>query len=549
MNNDNNSRLSRGSSSGRSQGGYSRSGGGDSRFGGGNSRSGGRDDRGYRGSNEDREFNNERRNQRGHERSASRSRGEGHRTASAPSARRRSADLPRTIAFEILQQVAESDSYANLVLPPALSRARLTGRDAGFATELTYGTLRMQGRYDAILAHCTDRPVKQIDVPVLNLARLGAHQLLGMRVPSHAAVSETVALAREHVGAGPAQFLNAILRRVSERPLDEWLALLEAEGKNEVEALSAMHSHPTWITRALRESLVANGRPVEEITALLAADNAAPSVTLVARPGLSDQAELVVDTEGYPGDLTPTAVVLESTDPATIDDVRTGRAGVQDEGSQLVTLTFLNAPVEGTDERWLDMCAGPGGKAALIGAVAAQKGARLVANEIQPHRAGLVEKSLKAIPQSAIERIQVWDGREIGDLEPDAYDRVMLDAPCSGLGALRRRPESRWRRSVSDVSVLTGLQKELLQSALKAVRVGGVVAYVTCSPHLAETRFIVDAVLGGLDEGTVERLDAREIAQEITGPYAEFADRTDLQLWPHVHGTDAMHLTLLRRLK
>jgi len=491
---------------------------------------------------------NERRNAQGRERSAARFRGDGHRSAAAPSERRRSSDVPRTIAFEILQQVSESDSYANLVLPPALSRARLSGRDAGFATELTYGTLRMQGRYDAILAQCTDRPLTQIDTPVLNLARLGAHQLLGMRVPSHAAVSETVALARENVGTGPSQFLNAILRRVSERSLEEWLALLEADAKNEVDALSAVNSHPAWITRALRDSLVANGRPREEISALLAANNAAPAVTLVARPGLCDQAELVVDAQGWPGDLTPTAVVLEGTDPADVEDVRSGRAGVQDEGSQLVTLAFLDAPVEGSDARWLDMCAGPGGKAALIGAVAAQRGATLVANEVQPHRAGLVEKSLKAIPQSAIERIQVWDGREIGDLEPGAYDRVMLDAPCTGLGALRRRPESRWRRKITDVSVLAGLQRELLTSALKAVRIGGVVAYVTCSPHLAETRFIVDDVLGSLAEGSVERLDARAIAQEIAGPFAEFADRTDLQLWPHVHGTDAMHLTLLRRL-
>jgi 16S rRNA (cytosine967-C5)-methyltransferase len=195
------------------------------------------------------------------------------------------------------------------------------------------------------------------------------------------------------------------------------------------------------------------------------------------------------------------------------------------------------------------MCAGPGGKAALLGALAAQRGARLVANEVQPHRADLVVKSTKAIPARAIERIQVWDGREIGDLEPDAYDRVMLDAPCTGLGALRRRPESRWRRTVVDLTQLTGLQRELLASALKTVRVGGVVGYVTCSPHLAETRFIVDDVLKSLPEGSVERLDARELVRDIAGEYAEFdGDRLDVQLWPHVHGTDAMHLTLLRRL-
>ncbi|MFD2839597.1 RsmB/NOP family class I SAM-dependent RNA methyltransferase [Populibacterium corticicola] len=497
----------------------------------------------------DRRNHNDRRNAEGRERSATRARGEYNRTALAPSARRRGADLPRQIAFDVLQQVAESDAYANLVLPPALNRAGIRGRDAGFATELAYGTLRMQGRYDAIIAQCTDRGLDKIDPPVLSLARMGAHQLLGMRVPSHAAVSETVGLARQEVGAGAAQFLNAILRRVSERPLDEWLDLISAEAESPTAALAKIHSHPLWITRALKESLVGNGRPAEEIESLLQADNKAPRVTLVARPGLCDRDQLAKYEQGEPGDLTPTAFILDGSDPANIREVRDGEAGVQDEGSQLVTLAFADTPVEGNDKRWLDMCAGPGGKAALLGALAAQRGARLVANEVQPHRADLVDKSTKAIPARAIERIQVWDGREIGDLEPDAYDRVMLDAPCTGLGALRRRPESRWRRTVADLTQLTGLQRELLASALKTVRVGGVVGYVTCSPHLAETRFIVDDVLKSLPEGSVERIDARELVRDIAGEYAEFdGDRLDVQLWPHVHGTDAMHLTLLRRL-
>ncbi len=493
--------------------------------------------------------NEERRDQQGRERSASRARGDFNRTSAAPSARRKSTDLPRSIAFDVLNQVTDSDAYANLVLPPALSRAGIRGRDAGFATELAYGTLRMQGRYDAIIAKCTDRPLAQIDANVLNLARMGAHQLLGMRVASHAAVSETVGLARQEIGAGPAQFLNAILRRVSERSLDEWLSRITEGAQSETEALSAAQSHPVWITRALRESLVANGRPAEEITDLLEADNAAPRVTLVARPGLSNRDTLAKYEDGEPGQLTPTAFILDGKDPGAIREVRSGRAGVQDEGSQFVTLIFAQAEVSGTDERWLDMCAGPGGKAALLGALAAQRDARLVANEIQPHRADLVERSMQAVPERAIERIQVWDGREIGDLEPGAYDRIMLDAPCTGLGALRRRPESRWRRQVSDLTQLTVIQKELLHSALKAVRVGGVVGYVTCSPHLAETRFVVDDVLKHLEGVEAERIDARAIAREIAGEHAEFGDdRTDIQLWPHVHGTDAMHLTLLRRL-
>lgn len=487
------------------------------------------------------------RNAQGRQRSGARMRGDGQRGAQAPSARNRGTDGPRRVAFEVLQQVAQSDAYANLVLPPALTREALSGRDAAFATELTYGTLRMLGRYDAIIFQCIDRDISKIDSPVLDLLRLGAHQVLGMRVPPHAAVSETVGLARSTVGAGSAQFINAILRRVSERELSQWLEIIAKAQDNEIDALSVTESHAPWITRALRESLIAAGRPATELSDLLKANNDAPRVTLVARPDLADPEELLEVPGSTRGRWTPTAVVLSGRDPGSLREVREGQAGVQDEGSQLLTLAFANAPVEGSDTKWLDMCAGPGGKAALLGALAAQRGATLVANESQEHRAALVVKSLQAIPEEAIERVQVWDGRDIGDLEPQTYDRVLLDAPCTGLGALRRRPEARWRRQVKDVTILTQLQKELLVSALKATRVGGVVGYVTCSPHLAETRFVVEDAIKAFGKDSVERLDARELVQNIAGPGMELADRTDVQLFGHLHGTDAMHMTVLRR--
>ena len=272
-------------------------------------------------------------------------------------------------------------------------------------------------------------------------------------------------------------------------------------------------------------------------------------------PGLVD-----VSDEGAWGDVdlvagrwAPTALRLEGSDPSGIPAIREGLAGVQDEGSQLVTLALAGAPLEGRDERWLDLCAGPGGKAALLAALAAQRGATLVANEVAPHRARLVANALAALPDGVVEEVRTGDGREVGADEPGAYDRVLVDAPCTGLGALRRRPESRWRRTPSDLGALTGLQRELLASALDAVRPGGVVAYVTCSPHLAETQLVVSDVLK--KRADVERLDTPAAVRAVVSsvPRADDAaeiplpDRDDVQLWPHVHGTDAMHLTLLRR--
>ncbi|RMI05117.1 rRNA small subunit methyltransferase B, partial [Cellulomonas triticagri] len=201
------------------------------------------------------------------------------------------------------------------------------------------------------------------------------------------------------------------------------------------------------------------------------------------------------------------------------------------------------------DARWLDLCAGPGGKAALLAALAAERGARLVANEVQPHRARLVRQALVAVPEGAVEDVRTGDGRDVGTDEPGRYDRVLLDAPCTGLGALRRRPESRWRRTPADLAGLGALQRELLASALRAVRVGGLVGYVTCSPVLAETQLaVVDALRAARKAGLeVEVADARAVVTGIA-PGLDLPDRPDVQLWPHAHGTDAMHLTLLRRL-
>ncbi len=493
----------------------------------------------------------ERRDARGRQRGAARSRGETSRSSNAPSQRRKGTDLARAVAYDVLRQVDGSDAYANLVLPPLLRERGIRGRDAGFATELAYGTLRLRGRYDAVLALCLDRPLDRLDPPVLDVLRLGAHQLLSMRVPQHAAVSETVGLARERTGAGSAQLVNAVLRRVARTPLDDWLTTIADDAPDDLAALAATQSHPVWIARALRDALAGNGRPVAELDALLAADNDAPRVTLVARPGLAAPDELADgDDRVTPSRWAPTALRLEGGDPAAFGAVRDGRAGVQDEGSQLVALALAAAPLTGPDARWLDLCAGPGGKAALLAALAAERGARLVANEVQPHRARLVEKALAAVPADAVEAVRTGDGRAVGQDEPGAYDRVLLDAPCTGLGALRRRPESRWRRTPADLATLTGLQRELLDSALDAVRPGGVVGYVTCSPHLAETQVVVADVLRRRDD--VELLDAPAVVRDVVRPEArdaiELGDRLDVQLWPHVHGTDAMHLTLLRRI-
>ncbi|SOD61225.1 16S rRNA (cytosine967-C5)-methyltransferase [Streptomyces zhaozhouensis] len=459
--------------------------------------------------------------------------------------RRPQRDPARILAFEALRAVDERDAYANLALPPLLARAKRDGtlddRDAAFVTELVYGTLRHQGTYDAVLAECVDRPLREVDPPVLDVLSLGAHQLLATRVPPHAAVSATVELARCVVGDGRAKFVNAVLRRVTARDLDGWIALLAPPYARDPEGhLGLRHAHPRWVVGALWDAL---GGEREEVERLLVADNERPRVTLAARPGRSTPGELLEGQGAEPGRWSPQAVLLaEGGEPGAVPAVVEGRAGVQDEGSQLVALALANAPLaEGPDRRWLDGCAGPGGKAALLAALAAERGAALVASEIQPHRARLVSRALAGNPGP--HQVLVADAARPA-WRPGTFDRVLLDVPCTGLGALRRRPEARWRRRPEDLDRLTGQQRDLLRAGLAALRPGGVLGYATCSPHLSETRLVVADVLKGLTDIAVERVDARPLLPGVP----ELGDGPDVQLWPHRHGTDAMYLALLRRV-
>lgn len=472
-------------------------------------------------------------------------------------------DPARLAAYDTLRAVAEREAYANLVLPKLLTERRLDARDAALATELAYGALRGRGTYDAILAACVDRPLGQLDPEVLDVLRLGAHQLLATRIPPHAAVDSSVELAREVAHEGAARMVNAVLRKVARQDLREWVERVAPDPDRDPEGYLAIYrSHPAWVVSALWDSLATHrGKDAAyaEIDRLLEADNERPGVTLAARPGLAEQADLVKQG-AEPGRYAPTAAYLPEGDPARLDAVARGRAGVQDEGSQLVALALLAAPVgdrpagsEGpdsgddhsfdadslaNDRLWLDLCAGPGGKAALLAAIGAQRGAKLVAAEIAPHRARLVKRALQ--PIHGVHKVVTADGTQ-PPWRPEIFDRVLLDAPCTGLGALRRRPESRWRREPADVSRLAVLQKKLLGSALDSARPGGLVAYVTCSPHLAETRLVVSDVLARRDD--VEQLDARPYLPGVP----ELGDGPDVQLWPHLHDTDAMYLALLRR--
>ena len=438
-------------------------------------------------------------------------------------------DASRLLAYDVLHEVNRNAGYSNLLLPKALSQSSLDERDRAFATELVYGTLRMQGRHDWILGQASDRPWLDVDPALVDVARLGVHQLFEMRVPTHAAVSATVELGRKVLGESKAAFLNAILRKVSKKSLDEYVEEISMI-KDDFERLEILYSHPQWIISAYMDQL----GDLHEVEQLLIANNIAPRPTLVSWPGLSTQADLV-EVGAIPTIYSPYGALFDGS-PASLDLIISRKAGVQDEGSQLVADVF--AQVSMNQNSWLDLCAGPGGKAALLSALAKTKGINFAANEISEVRAKLVRQVVQGAAVTTI------DAREIATTGK-TYGAILADVPCTGLGALRRRPEVRWRRTVADLKSLVVLQSEIIDAAISVLEPGGIFGYATCSPHLSETRIAVSETLKRHPD--METVDVTPFLHPDL--HSSGVDRASMTLWTHRHNTDAMFLSVMRKKK
>ena len=434
-------------------------------------------------------------------------------------------DAARLLAFDLLTEVNRNEGYSNLLLPQALNASKLDDRDRSLVTELLYGTIRMQGKHDWVLAQISDRPWSEVDPGIVDICRLGVHQIHEMRIPDHAAVAATVEVARKRIGESKASFVNALLRSVTRKSIEEWFTPLD-EITDVVERFAIQFSHPEWIVSAYYDLL----KNWDEVELALKINNEAATPTLVSWPGFSTQQDLI-DIGGEPTEFSPYGVHWKG-NPGALDLIKSRKIGVQDEGSQLVAEVFAKV-AQGSS--WLDLCAGPGGKAALLSSIARQRDIRFTANEVSAARAVLVTQVVHG------DRVLVSDGRTIG-ASAEKFDAILIDAPCTGLGALRRRPEVRWRRTLQDLRALTQLQRELVESAIQALRPGGVLGYATCSPHLAETSIQVADIKKKHPELQQVIVD-EYLPSSLVGATRDGA----MSLWTHKHGTDAMYLALFRK--
>jgi 16S rRNA (cytosine967-C5)-methyltransferase len=427
-------------------------------------------------------------------------------TAGRPRGRDRGQPVNvRDVALAALERV-DAGAYANLALPGLLRRTTLSPSDRAAATDLVYGSLRMRAALDFALAPLSRQPLDRLEPLVLRGLRLGAYALLFGGTAPHAAVAETVGAVARAGHRGQAGYVNAVLRRLAAAP-PAW----PDPDRDPVGWATTRGSHPAWI---VEEALARLGP--EEMRALVEADNTRPEVSLRATPGRVGRdellAELAAGVSARPSPLSPDCVLLERGDPGRLPAVREGRAVVQDAASALV------APAVGTGPGDLvaDLAAGPGGKAGHLAAL----GARVLAVELHPGRARLVAETARRLGVADRLHTVVGDGRR-PPLRPASADAALVDAPCTNLGSLRRRPEARWRHGPEDLPELVELQLELLEAAADVVRPGGTVLYSVCTWTGAETDGVVAELLERREE---LRLDETR------------------QLWPHRDGADGMFL-------
>ena len=445
--------------------------------------------------------------------------------------------MSREVAFDLLNRIQSDDAYANLLLPTLIKRAKLDSRDAAFVQELAFGTIRNWLLYEKIIEAASSRKIDDIEPDAQIVLVLGAHQLLEMRVPTHAAINESVNLAKTKASKGSVGFVNAVLRKIALKERDDWIDLV-TKGLSELEAFSIQYSHPSWIVQAFKAALASRGTE-QQLEDLLASNNLAPKVSIAALPGFCSREDF--ETEEHAESMSPIGLEI-SGNPASVELVNKGFARVQDQGSQLVTLALVSAPIEVNDDNWLDMCAGPGGKAAIMAALSLNSVKKFVPNEVSKHRAQLVANALEPLGNF---EIRTLDGRAYGQGK-EKFSRILLDAPCTGLGSLRRRPESRWRRSTDDLVNLVKLQRELIESAWEALEPGGILGYVTCSPHLSETTGQIAWAEGKFKE-KLELMNANQVLNSLNPALKLDESLRTTQLWPHIHGTDAMFLALMRK--
>jgi len=439
----------------------------------------------------------------------------------------------REVALKIISEVLNNNAYANLALAREINRSKLNDQDRRFITELVYGTIKAKATLDWMISFYINRPIDKIAPVILNILRLGMYQMFFLsKIPVSAACNQAVELTKKYGHLGTVKFVNAVLRNAGRTP--EKIVYPDKQ-KQIVKFLALTYFHPEWLVARWVKRLGAEA--TEELCRI---NNVTPLLCLRTNTLKNTREELLVilESEGFiaePSQWTPEGIVCQHS-PAlsTLKSLREGLFQIQDESSMLVA--HVLGPLPG--EFIIDTCAAPGGKSTHIGALMQNKG-RILSIDIHEHKLALIQESAQRLGVSIIET-SLLDARAIGSLYRGQADRVLVDAPCSGLGVLRRKADSRWRKEKSMLEELPILQKAILHSAADCVKVGGVLVYSTCTTEPEENQAVVESFLQ----------DRQDFELQKTGSFlpALGSNADMVQLWPHIDHVDGFFITRLKRV-
>jgi len=438
----------------------------------------------------------------------------------------------REVALKIINDVTQNKAYANIALAREINRQKLSEQDRRFITELVYGTIKAGATLDWMIGHYVTRSIDKIPPIILNILRMGMYQMFFLsKIPVSAACNQAVELTKKYGHIGTVKFVNAVLRNAGRTP--EKIVYPDKE-KNMAKFLALTYFHPEWLVRRWMKRLGA-----ESTEALCSINNVTPPLCLRTNTLKNTREELLLtlESEGVIAEAsqwTPEGIVCHSA-PAlgTLKSLQQGLFQIQDESSMLVAHVLGAQP----GEFIIDTCGAPGGKSTHIGALMKNTG-KLLSTDIYEHKLAITRENANRLGLSIIET-QALDATTIGRKCQGQADRVLVDAPCSGLGVLRRKADSRWRKEESMLQELPILQQAILQSAADCVKVGGVLVYSTCTTEPEENQAVVEKFLR-------ERPD---FLLEKTSDFlpAEGHDGDMVQLWPHVDGVDGFFIARLKR--
>jgi len=444
------------------------------------------------------------------------------------------ADNPRDLAYQIIHRVNFQGAFLNLLIRSSLDESKMPERDRGLVTELCYGVARLRNRLDFAIAHFSSRPLDQIDPALLDLLRLGVFQLLETRVSAHAAVNETVNLAQKYTNPGAAKMANAVLRACANSPES-----IPWPGREDmVQYLSVVLSYPEWMAAYLIRNF---GEETAERICAAGNDRAPLCMRVNTLKGSREEMEEWLSSQRIAfrrSSFVPDGLANIDAPVGKLKRLlRDGLAIFQDESSMLVP--YMLDPRRG--QLIIDACAAPGGKATHLAQLTEDR-ARILAVDLNRQRLKAMGGSIKRLGVKSVKSRQ-GDSTRLASVAGQQADGILVDAPCSGLGTLRRRPELKWRRVEGDLAELAELQSKLLEGATPVLANGGLLVYSACTISREETVEVVDAFLGRHPEFQAER--AAEHCPLGCPADAEVGDH--LQLMTHLHNTDGMFMARLRK--